>query len=117
MLNKDYPGNKSFTITLTDLWYFCITLTEFNARAPSPLLFKWRPLPLRCVPEILLCSTISNLSELAFNSLLTSIILSFNGLDLTMRDDTITLSHILLACLLSLLFYLRPPQSWSWTDR
>ena len=21
MLNKDYPGNESFTITLTDLWY------------------------------------------------------------------------------------------------
>ena len=23
-LNKDYPGNESFTITLTDLWYFSI---------------------------------------------------------------------------------------------
>ena len=22
MLNKNYPGNESFTITLTDLWYF-----------------------------------------------------------------------------------------------
>ena len=21
MLNKNYPGNESFTITLTDLWY------------------------------------------------------------------------------------------------
>ena len=22
MSNKNYPGNESFTITLTDLWYF-----------------------------------------------------------------------------------------------
>ena len=22
MLNKNYPGNESFTITFTDLWYF-----------------------------------------------------------------------------------------------
>ena len=27
MSNKDYPGNESFTITLTDLWYL-ITPTE-----------------------------------------------------------------------------------------
>ena len=24
MLNKDYPGNELFTITLTDLWYFSV---------------------------------------------------------------------------------------------
>ena len=24
MLNKNYPGNELFTITLTDLWYFSI---------------------------------------------------------------------------------------------
>ena len=26
MLNKNYPGNESLTITLTDLWYFSIAL-------------------------------------------------------------------------------------------
>ena len=35
--------------------------------------------------------TISNLSELTFNSLSTSITLSFNGPDQIMRDDMITL--------------------------
>ena len=26
MLNKNYPGNESFTITLTGLWYFSMNL-------------------------------------------------------------------------------------------
>ena len=25
MLNKNYPGNESFTITLPDLWYFLMS--------------------------------------------------------------------------------------------
>ena len=31
MLNKDCPGNESFTITLTDLWYFSITSSRTQA--------------------------------------------------------------------------------------
>ena len=46
---------------------------------------------MRWVPEMMLCSSISNLSELAFSSSLTSIALTFNVPDLIMTDDTITL--------------------------
>ena len=30
MSNKNYPGNESFTITLTDLWYFSMRLTNLH---------------------------------------------------------------------------------------